>query len=387
MAGNYRYNQKKIIQIASSDTMRARKLFPFKEQEPLIFIDECHLDYSKIIEEYPDAFILGLSGSPHSDNSWAQFVVNPIHAFEIRDQGYLVPEKIYCPHLIDLSNVKIVAGDFERKEIDKVMSDSKIVGDIVSDWLQYGQRRPTLCYAVSVEHSLRLKQEFCDRGIRAIHVDAESSEQERDFAKSGLISGKVEVVCNVNLLSTGWDCVQVGCIIHARPTWSLIWHLQTIGRGLRSAPGKENCIIIDSAGNVHRHGIPYRIREISLEKPEKRKSKKMDQKVCTCEECFFVFDPEENESCPECGWVKPKVVREVKSVAGQLTEYFESEEERNKMLFAMMTKDYHSLEWVRKNKRPNDVNWTFRNLKKKYPLEIFKQLVKVTVVPELFLKD
>lgn len=380
MSGHWRYNQKKLVQICSIDTLKARKLWPFKEERPLIFIDEMHWEYGDIFENYKDAFILGMSGSPFSNNSSYEFIVNPVHGFEIRDQGYLVPERIYCPHTLDLSAVKIVAGDFERKQIDSIMSDSVVVGNIVSDWLQYGEGRPTICYAVSIEHSLRLKQEFCDKGIRAIHVDANSSEEERDFAKVGLNDGRVQIVCNVNLLSTGWDCPAVSCIIHARPTWSLLWHLQTIGRGLRSSPGKEDCVIIDNAGNVFRHGTPYRIRTVSLDPPDKKKSRKMDQQVRTCEECFYVFDPIEHESCPDCGWVQPKRNREIKIIDGQLTRYFESEEDRDKMLFEMMRKDYYKMEWVRKTKKLNP-DWTLIQIKRKYPT-VFHQADKFTVIPK-----
>lgn len=383
MAGHHRYNQKKLVQVGSIDTLKSRKNWPFKDQEPMIFLDEAHFDYSDVFTEYPNAYIVGLTGTPFTDMSAYQAVVNPIHGFEIRDMGYLVPEKIYCPHTIDVSAVKKTAGDFNRKQLEDVVSDSVIVGNVVSDWLQYGERRPTIVYAVSIEHSLRLTHEFLDRGVKAVHVDANSTEAERDAAKAGLFDRTIEVVVNVNLLSVGWDCSIVSCIVKARPSYSLTWDMQATGRGLRAHPGKENCIIIDNAGNVFRHGGPYRIREVSLEKPGKKKPKAMDQKVSTCEECFFVFDPEEHDSCPECGWVKPKQIREVKQVDGQLTQYFESEEEREKMLFEMMRKEYYRLEWVRKTKKLKP-NFSFIALKKKYPT-VFPQLNKVTVIPPEFL--
>jgi len=379
MSGHWKFNQEKLVQICSIDTLKARSYWPHKDKEPLIFIDESHFDYSSIFENYPNAFIIGMSGSPFSDNSMYNFVVKPVDAYEIRDQGYLVPEKIYCPHIVDVSAVKMIAGDFEKKQLEGIMSDSTIVGNIVTDWITLGQNRPTLCYAVSIEHSLRLKQEFNDRGIVAIHVDANSSQQERDYAKTGLISGKVKVVCNVNLLTTGWDCPAVSCIIHARPTWSLVWHLQTLGRGLRASPGKENCIVIDNAGNVFRHSLPYRIREVSLEKPDKRKSKKMENRVCTCEDCFYIFDPEVHDGCPECGWVKPKIIREIKQVDGELVEYAENEQERNDRLFEMMRKDYYKLEWVRKTKKLK-CDWVFIQLAKKYPTT-YHMMDKITVMP------
>jgi superfamily II DNA or RNA helicase len=189
----------------------------------------------------------------------------------------------------------------------------------------------------------------------------------------------------VDIFSVGWDCPIVSCIILARPTWSLTWYLQAIGRGLRPFPGKTNCIILDNAGNVFRHGAPYRIREISLGKPGKKKPNKMDNQVCTCEECFYIFDPKEHDKCPECQWQKPKQSREIKSVDGKLIQFFESEEEQKQHLFNMMKNDYYKMEWVRKSKRLN-INWTFVTLKKKYP-SVFPELVKLTVVPSHFLLD
>jgi superfamily II DNA or RNA helicase len=385
MAGHFKYHPKKLVQVCSVDTLRARKNYPFKNQGPLIFLDEMHKDYSDIFEEYPDAFIIGMTGTPFSDNSNYHAFVHPIEGYELRDEGHLVPENIYCPHIIDVSSVKIKAGDFEKKQLESVVTSSAIVGNIVEDWKKYGYGRPTVCFAVSVEHSKQLCNSFIDSGIKAVHCDAKSTDIERLKAKLGLEDGSIKVVCNVDIFSIGWDCTAVSCIILARPTWSLVWYLQAIGRGLRPHPGKDNCIILDNAGNVFRHGSPYRIREISLEKPSKKKSREMDNKVATCEECFYVYDPVEYESCPECGWEKPKQFREVKNIDGNLVEFFENETEREKFLYDIMVKDYYKLEWVRKNKRLHP-NWTFIQVKKKYPKQ-FHLLVKVTVVPDQFLVD
>lgn len=390
MAGHWRYNQKKLVQVCSIDTLKARKLWPFKGQQPLVYLDESHRDYSDIFIEYPDAFIIGMTATPYGDNSNYQTVVSPIEGFELRDMGFLVPEKIYCPHIIDVSAVKMKAGDFDKKQLQSVVTQSTVVGNVIQDWIDFGQNRPTLCFAVSVEHSLQLKQAFNDAGISAVHVDANSSDKEREDARKGLISGKIKVVTNVDIFSTGWDCVQLGCILLARPTWSLTWYLQAVGRGLRPHDGKTDCIILDNAGNVFRHGTPYRIREVSLEKPTKKKGNKMDTSINTCEECFYVFESEHSE-CPACGWQKPKKERVVKNIAGTLVEYFESEEERSKHLFAMMRADYYKLEWVRKTKGKGGKGlpeaWVFTQLKRKYSPDIFKQLVKVTVVPKAFLED
>lgn len=385
MAGHWRYNQSKLAQICSIDTLKSRKNFPFLEKEPLIFIDEAHKDYADIFAYYPNAYIIGLTGTPFTDMSAYQDYVMPIENYELRDQGFLVPEKIYCPHVIDVTAVKKVRGDFDRKQLESVVTQSAIVGNIVEDWKKYGQNRPTVCFAVSIEHSLQLKQAFNDAGIPAVHCDANSDDKERKNAKDWLISGRIKVVTNVDIFSVGWDCPVVACIILARPTWSLTWMLQAIGRGLRSCMGKHDCIILDNAGNVFRHGTPYRIREISFEKPDKKKKQKMDNKVATCEDCYFVFDPEEYAQCPECGWEKPKKIRVVKNIDGSLTEFVESEEEEKERLFKMMRADYYKLEWVRKTKKLHP-NWSFIQLKKKYP-KVFHMMDKITVVPTQFQED
>jgi superfamily II DNA or RNA helicase len=390
MAGHYRYNQKKLIQVCSIDTLKARKNWPHKDKQPLIFLDESHKDYTDIFAQYQDAYFIGMTGSPFTNNSDYNAVVHPIEGFELRDQGFLVPEKIYCPHIIDVSAVKMKAGDFEKKALESVVTQSSVVGNVIQDWIDFGQNRPTVCFAVSIEHSLQLKQAFLDKGISAIHIDANSSDEERANAKRGLETGKVKIVCNVNIFSVGWNCPIASCIILARPTWSLTWYLQAIFRGFRPSNGKADCIILDNAGNVFRHGTPYRIREVSLEKPTKKKGNKMDTSINTCEECFYVFESEHSE-CPACGWVKPKREREVKNIAGTLVEYFESEEARAKHLFAMMRADYYKLEWVRKTKGKSGKGlpeaWVFSQLQKKYSPEIFAQLGKITVVPKAFQVD
>jgi superfamily II DNA or RNA helicase len=330
--------------VCSIDTLKARKNWPHKDKQPLIFLDESHKDYTDIFAQYQDAYFIGMTGSPFTNNSDYNAVVHPIEGFELRDQGFLVPEKIYCPHIIDVSAVKMKAGDFEKKALESVVTQSSVVGNVIQDWIDFGQNRPTVCFAVSIEHSLQLKQAFLDKGISAIHIDANSSDEERANAKRGLETGKVKIVCNVNIFSVGWNCPIASCIILARPTWSLTWYLQAIFRGFRPSNGKADCIILDNAGNVFRHGTPYRIREVSLEKSP-----------------------------------------------GTLVEYFESEEARAKHLFAMMRADYYKLEWVRKTKGKSGKGlpeaWVFSQLQKKYSPEIFAQLGKITVVPKAFQVD
>ena len=384
MAGNWRFDEKKITQVCSIDTIISRKKYPFQNQNVLIFLDEAHLDYKKLTKEYPDAHFIGMTGTPYQDMSFWDCYVQPIEPWELRDRGFLVQDRIFCPHIIDTSSVKMRAGDFDQKELNSVVTNSAVVGNIVQDWIDLGQNRPTVCFATSIEHSLQLKQAFCDAGIPAIHCDASSSDEERKQARLDLESGKVKVLCNVDIFSTGWDCPIVSCIILARPTWSLCWYLQAVGRGVRAYPGKSDCIVLDNAGNVFRHGTHFKVREISLDPPQKRKSKGYDTKITTCMKCYFVFDPTEHDACPLCGWEKPKNERRVNTIDGKLIEYEEHPNDQKERRRKMIIAKYHELEWGRK-KNNLRAEWTFIQLFRSFSREEMEYLKGVTSVPERFL--
>lgn len=345
----------------------------------------CHKDYSIVFEKYPNAIIIGMTGTPFTDMSMYECFVESITPQELRDRGYLVPDKIYCPHLMDTSTVKFTAGDFNRKELNNVVTKGTVVGNIVKDWIDLGENRPTVCFAVSVEHSKQLCHAFNEEGIKAVHCDAESSKEEREAARIGLENGTIKVVCNVDIFSTGWDCPIVSCIILARPSWSLCWYLQAVGRGVRSFDGKSHCIVLDNAGNVFRHGTHFKVRDISLEKPDKRKkSKQYENRAKTCEDCYYVFDPSVYQSCPDCGWTPPEGSRKVHTVDGKLIEYAEHELDRADRRKAMIIERYKKIERARRAKGFRPV-WTFAELFKDFSREEMVHLNLVTQVPSQFL--
>lgn len=363
MAGHYKMDRKKLIQICSIDTMISRKDFINSDKQCLLILDECHKDYSIIFEKYPIQYILGMTATPFSDMSNYQDFVQPLEPFELRDSGVLVPEKVYCPHVIDTSTLNIVAGDFKRDQVAQLVTQGEIVGNIIQDYKDYGEDRPAVCFAVNIEHSKQLRDKFINEGIPAIHCDASSSDDERKKAHKDLENGKIKVLCNVDIFSVGWDCPMVSCVILARPTWSLTWYLQAVGRGLRSFPNKKNCIILDNAGNVYRHGLPYRSRDISLKKTEKKKSKlKDDITIRHCGECLAVYDSK-MIVCPYCG--AEKQIRTIKKVDGILREYKETEEESNDRKIRESQIAFYKLKHVATKNHLSD-KWIKNEIEKKY---------------------
>lgn len=367
MAGNPRLNKSKLIQICSIDTMKSRNEFPFCDRQCVVILDEAHKDYEVIFEKYPIQYILGMSATPFTDMSGYNGYVCPIEPYELRDSGVLVPDKIYCPHVIDTSSLKIVAGDFKRDQVEKLVTQGEIVGNVIGDYIEYGENRPCVCFAASIEHSKQLRDEFIRQGIPAIHCDAKSTDEERKKAQEQLENGTIKILCNVDIFSVGWDCPMVSCVILARPTWSLVWYLQAIGRGLRSYKGKTNCIILDNAGNVYRHGTPYRPREISLEKPQRgSKKRKEDISIRTCKECLAVYELP-NINCPYCGAIPP--LREVKKIEGILREYSETEEEKLARTIKEAQKSFYKLQWVARSKNLPQ-QWIKNEVQKKYGIKV-----------------
>lgn len=324
MAGHKFYRPHEYIQIASVDTLRARGLKP---KAKLLVLDEGHLAVSKsyktLCANYPDAHFLPVTATPFSTQSLrhcADVIVNPITMAELIEQGYLVPGKYYAPSEPDLSGVSIDSKtkDFNQKQLGEKMDKLKIVGNLVEEWKKYGQGRPTVAFAVNVEHSKHIAEMFCSAGISAIHCDANSPDYFRNRTIERLQREDIKVITNVGLFGIGVDMPFLSCTIFARPTESVNLYLQQCGRPMRPFPDKKDYICLDHAGNVLRHGFPTDTREPTLD----GKLKKSASTAKRCEGCFAVVPL---LPCEFCGWNKERKIndsssRPINQVDGTLSE-------------------------------------------------------------------
>lgn len=373
MANHRRWRPSLPVQVCSIDTLDAREVYP---KAHLVMVDESHDDtpkakkYAALHAAYPDAYFVGFTATPFSDNSHYSEIICPITAAELRDQGWLVPEKTFVPSQINLNGVHVVRGEFDEKELVKASSGSQIVGEFIRDWRFYGQGRPTFTYAINIEHSKAICEAYQAAGINAVHCDAKTPTNERKRVLAGLKEGTIEVVVNVNLFSVGVDVPEVSCIQICRPTMSLIWHLQAIGRGLRTAPNKVNCMVIDHAGNTLRHGPVYYPREATLESKGKGSAEKQ-LVVKRCDQCGYVMLSSQ-VSCPDCGTANQKTERFIKLVDGQLVEYAMTPEELSAMRNSMLIIDYHKLRNVRRTRSLPEA-WIYKTLIDKYGPELVQQ--------------
>ena len=174
------------------------------------------------------------------------------------------------------------------------MNTPALVGNIVEHWQKFTPAR-TVVYAVDVKHSINIRDRFRAAGIPALHIDGQTGITERAETLKSLRDGCTKVVCNVMVLTEGWDLPALDCAVIARPTASLALHLQMLGRIMRTAEGKASSLVLDHAGNVHRLGLPTQQIDYSLDGKVKPKTTGFK----TCEKCGCVCDVFD-QVCPEC---------------------------------------------------------------------------------------
>lgn len=322
-------------QVASVDTIRSRCITSNKLPMPyadICFIDEAHRSlaptYLKLIDHYADRVVIGLTATPiRSDGKglghvYDDLVLGPTIR-ELIDLGHLAVPKTFAPTIPDLTGIRVRRGDYDERELAKAMDKRSLVGDIVTHWWRLAEGRPTIVFASSVQHSIHLRDEFVKQGVKAEHIDGTTNAYHRERIIKELGNGKTQVVCNYGVLTEGFDEPKLSACVLARPTKNMGLYLQMAGRVLRTAPGKEDALIIDHSGNVYEHGFvedpqPWVLEEgKALETSAKeRQSKMAEKKTITCVKCAYVYSGQLR--CPECGHEPEKKGRYVESRSGEL---------------------------------------------------------------------
>jgi superfamily II DNA or RNA helicase len=308
-----RYDPNNPIQIASADTL-IRREFPDCD---LVIIDECHIRRKALLELMSTTSCkwVGLTATPFA-NWLGTYYKNFIKVTTVRElinQGYLSEYDVYAPTKPNLTGVKTTntaayGKDYRENDIAEIMGEAKIVGDIVQTWLTKGENQPTIAFCVNVAHAGHVTNGFNRVNVPAEIMTAETPQHERKAIISRFEQGITKVICNVGVLVAGFDS-DVRCIIYARPTKSEARWIQCIGRGLRTAPGKDRCIILDHSGTVFRLGLPCSIEYDELpsdddglkeQQQAKREKQKEESQPKECPKCHYM-KPAGEHQCKKCG--------------------------------------------------------------------------------------
>jgi DNA repair protein RadD len=315
-------NYARRVQIASVQSLWRREM-PVAE---MVFIDEAHRWFDVYAEwlrgPWKDIPVIGLSATPWTRGLGRYFdkLIIGSTTSQLIETGYLSKFRVFAPASPDLSGVRTAAGDFREDDLAKAMNRAPLIADVVDTWLDRAVGRPTLCFAVDRAHAKHLQQKFIEAGVPAAYIDAYTDASERREIARQFHNGETKVVCNVGCLTTGidWD---VRCIILARPTRSEMLFVQMIGRGLRTADGKADCLILDHSDNHIRLGFVTDIHHDHLDdgrQRQKAEPKAIEKLPKKCPKCAFLRPPKV-VACPACGFI-PVPKNQVTTASGELVE-------------------------------------------------------------------
>lgn len=229
----------------------------------LLIVDEAHLSrsqsWSEIIEFY-DTYTVGLTATPirldgKPLGSIYNSMVQGITTKELIQQKRLAPYEYYAPVTVDTDNLKIQAGDFMLKDLEKLMNDRAIYSDALKSWEKIAPGEKTIAYCVTIEHAKKTADLFTAAGYPAMEIDGETPTKKRDQIMQDFRDGKITVLCNVGIISEGVSIDDVNVTLLLRPTESHALYWQQAMRCMRYQPGKI-AKIIDCVGNFSRNPLP-----------------------------------------------------------------------------------------------------------------------------------
>ena len=246
------------------------------EEEPgMIVIDEAHhalaKTYKEMWERFPKAKFLGLTATPCRLNGKGF-----IDLFDVLVQSWDVPEFIskgrlatydfvsiksdgVTQRLIDSLQKRGADGDYQNKEMDMLLNKKPSIERLYRSLEEFGKDRKGIVYAINISHAQKITKLYQEHGVKAIAIDSKTPATERQQDIEAFKKGDIQVLVNVDIFSEGFDCPDVEFVQLARPTLSLAKYLQMVGRGLRVAKGKKNCVIIDNVGLYRVFGLPSQV--------------------------------------------------------------------------------------------------------------------------------
>ena len=242
--------------------MREKRLSQFPEDYfGTIIIDEAHHcisgSYQKVLGHFPEARVLGVTATPDRGDMRNLGEVFESLAYEytlpraIRE-GYLSPIKaMTIPLKLDLSGVALQSGDFKAGDLATALDP--YLYQIAGEMAKYCRERKTVVFLPLVKTSQKFRDILLEKGFRAAEVNGES--KDRAEILEDFDQGKYNVLCNSMLLTEGWDCPSVDCVVVLRPTKVRSLYSQMVGRGTRLHPGKEHLLLLDFLWHTERHEL------------------------------------------------------------------------------------------------------------------------------------
>ena len=310
----------------TQEVSEVRKVWNRYTSDDLLVIDEAHHagddphrtatnGWARAMGQWPGP-VVGMTATPwrllekeRFDHVFDQLICGPQTA-DLQAINSLCRAQVFIPppeQRIASGNEFDLEGDYAIGGIERANRDRPdiMTAGALAFWQKHAAEplndyRPTIAYAVSVDHAHNLAAVFNEAGISAAVILGDTKRDERDKTIAGFRDGSIKVLVNVIVATEGFDLPDASCIIIARPTMSLALYLQMVGRGLRPKPDGGDCILLDLAANAVTHGLPEDLREWSLA-PRGAQESGGDAPVVVCPECQ-IASPAASHNCRKCGY-------------------------------------------------------------------------------------
>jgi superfamily II DNA or RNA helicase len=272
----YSHRNPKSVCVASVKTLSNRLYFWKEHHFDVIIIDEAHhargKSYHRALYFLKNSKVLGVTATPYRMNQiglaheFKELIVSP-PVKNFIEAGWLSNYDYYS---IDdnnelykgIENVPLDSyGDYSTEGLWRFCKADRIRASIVGSYLKYAKGKKGIVYTINRAHNNQLCEEFWRCGISAYGIDSNTDSELRSKIVERFRRGEIDVLCNVNIFTEGFDCPDVEFIQLARPTKSLGLYLQQVGRGLRIAPHKEKVIYLDNVGLYNSFGLPSAKRQ------------------------------------------------------------------------------------------------------------------------------
>ncbi len=291
----------------------------------VVMVDECHLIPSEGSGMYrtlldglrrhrPDLRVVGFTATPFRMDSGrldsGGLFDDTVYSYGIgagiRD-GWLSPliSKASATE-IDVSGVARRGGEFVAGALEAAADDADVTRAAAAEMMRFGaDRKSWLIFCTGIKHAAHVRDALRALGISAETVTGETPLLERTRIIRDFKAGRIRALTNAQVLTTGFDAPSTDLIAFLRPTLSTGLYIQMVGRGTRKADGKDNCLVLDFAGNVRRHG-PVDIATIDSKPRSKDEAKAAVETVRakTCPECEALIAINASE-CPHCSYTYP----------------------------------------------------------------------------------
>ncbi len=339
--GTCYYTPSAPVAVAGVDTLVRAEIDPsWAAQVTLSVPDEGHHvvrgnKWHRAMELFPNARGLLPTATPnradgkglgrHADGVADAMVEGPPMRWLI-EQGFLTDYRVVVRdsdlrQLLEQQNTG-ASGDWSAKQGKAAAEKSRIVGDLVRDYLLFARGLLNIAFTTDTETAAKTTAAFRAAGVRAECLTGKTQDAIRRHTLKKFAAREIDVIVAVDIISEGFDLPAIECVQFGRPTESLGLYMQQFGRALRPMPGKHKALIIDHVGNVVRHLPPDRPRFWTLDRRDKRGSKSAEDAIPlrVCVECYEPFEAI-NRTCPNCGhYPEPASRSAPEMVDGDLAE-------------------------------------------------------------------